>query len=328
VPGSTRPAARARVRQALAVGAIALAALAPLAVNTYWLRVLATVFLYATVASAINLMAGYTGYPAFGNVVFFGLGAYATGIAMAKFQGPFWLGLGAGIAVCAGYAVVVGLPVLRLRGHYFAIATLGMNEATRRLVENLSGLTGGGMGLGLPIPPGDVRSANTFVYFLVLALLLSILGTTAWMTRSRLGYGCRAIRFDEEGAASCGVPTMRYKVTMWVISAAFTGLAGGIYAHWFGYIEPAVVFDMTISVKCFVMMLVGGIATVFGPLYGAFLIELLGLAAWSNLLRYHTAVLGVLIVLVVLLAPSGLIGLKTQRLSPRALLANIRENRL
>jgi len=184
------------------------------------------------------------------------------------------------------------------------------------------------MGLALPIPPGDVRSASTYVYFLALGLLLVVVGTNFWLTRSQFGYGCRAIRFDEEAAANCGVPTMRYKVTMWVISAIFTGIAGGIYAHWFGYIEPGVVFDMTIAVKCFVMMLIGGTATVLGPLYGAALIELLALATWSHLLKYHTGVLGLLIIAVILLAPSGLVGLGTQRLSPRSLLANIRENRL
>jgi branched-chain amino acid transport system permease protein len=322
------PGARRKVRWALVVSAVLLSALVPLVVNTYWLRVLSMICLDATLASAINLMAGYTGYPAFGNVVFFGLGAYATGITMTKLQGAFWVGIAFGIAVCACYAIVIGLPVLRLRGHYFAIATLGMNEATRRIVENLSGLTGGGMGLALPIPPGDVRSSSTYVYFLVLGLLLAVVGTTFWLTRSRFGYGCRAIRFDEEGAANCGVPTMRYKVTIWVVSAIFTGIAGGIYAHWFGYIEPRAVFDMTIAVKCFVMMLIGGMATVLGPLYGAVLIELLALVAWSHLLEYHTAVLGLLIMAVILLAPSGLVGLGTRRLSLRSLLANIRENRL
>jgi branched-chain amino acid transport system permease protein len=322
------PTARREVRWALVVCAILLSALVPLEVNTYWLRVLSMVCLYATLASAINLMAGYTGYPAFGNVVFFGLGAYATGIAMAKLQLAFWVGIALGIVICACYAIVIGLPVLRLRGHYFAIATLGMNEATRRIIENLSGFTGGGMGLALPIPRGDVRSASTYIYFLALSLLLVVVGTSFWLTRSRFGYGCRAIRFDEEGAANCGVPTMRYKVTMWVISAVFSGVAGGIYAHWFGYIEPGAVFDMTIAVKCFVMMLIGGTATVLGPLYGAVLIELLALATWSHLLTYHTGVLGLLIIAVILLAPSGLVVLGTQRLSLRSLLANIRENRL
>jgi branched-chain amino acid transport system permease protein len=319
---------RRRIGWALVVCAILLSALAPFAVNTYWLRVLSTICLYATLASAINLMAGYTGYPAFGNVVFFGLGAYATAIVMAKLQGAFWVGIAAGIVVCACYAIVIGLPVLRLRGHYFAIATLGMNEATRRIIENLSGLTGGGMGLALPIPPGDVRDAGTYIYFLALGLLLATVGTSCWLTRSRFGYGCRAIRFDEEGAANCGVPTTRYKVTMWAISAVFSGIAGGIYAHWFGYIEPGAVFDMTIAVKCFVMMLIGGMATVLGPFYGAVLIELLGLVTWTHLLKYHTAVLGLLIIAVILLTPTGLSGLVTQRLSLRSVLANIRETRL
>src|SRR4030095_11097926 len=133
-------------RWVVVAGALFAVALAPLVGNTYWLRVLSTIWLYATLASAVNLMAGYTGYPAFGNVVFFGLGAYAVGITMTTVQGTFWIGLAVSIVVCAAYTIVIGLPVLRLRGHYFAIATLGMNEATRRIVENLSRLTRGGRG--------------------------------------------------------------------------------------------------------------------------------------------------------------------------------------
>jgi branched-chain amino acid transport system permease protein len=310
------------------VGVVVLAASAPLLVDTYWLRVLSAICLYGTAASAINLMAGYTGYPAFGNVVFFGLGAYATGIVMGKLHGSLWSGLGLGVLVCASYAVMIGLPVLRLRGHYFAIATLGMNEATRRLAENLPYVTGGGMGLALPIPSGDARGANAYVYLLALGLLLTCLATTSWLIRSRLGYGCRAIRFDEDSAANCGIPTMRYKVSMWIISATFTSLAGGIYAHWLGYIEPGVVFDMNISVKCFVMALLGGMATIMGPLYGAVVIELMSLMAWSVLLTFHTAVLGLLVIAVILIIPGGLTGLGAQRFSIRALVAGLRENRL
>jgi branched-chain amino acid transport system permease protein len=322
------PKSKADARWILGAAAILAVALIPLVGNTYWLRVLSTIWLYATLASAVNLMAGYTGYPAFGNVVFFGLGAYTVGVTMSKLQGAFWVGLALSVVVCAAYAIVIGLPVLRLRGHYFAIATLGMNEATRRIVENLSSLTGGGMGLALPIPSGDVARVNTYIYVMTLGLLLTVIGTTFWLTHSQFGYGCRAIRFDEEAAANCGVPTVRYKLTMWALSAVFTGIAGGIYAHWLGYIEPGGVFDMTIAVKCFVMMLIGGMATVFGPLYGAVLIELLALVAWSYLLNYHTAVLGLLIIAVILLVPSGLAGLERQRLSFRALLGNIRESRL
>jgi branched-chain amino acid transport system permease protein len=320
----TRPWARAL----LVAAAFLLLLLGPLALNTYWLRVLTTVFMYGVLVSALNLMAGYTGYPAFGNVVFFGLGAYGTALAMARLGASFWMGLPLGVLVCALFAAVVGPAALRLRGHYFAVATLGMNEATRALVENLSSVTGGGMGLFLPIRRGDVQAVNTYFYLVMLAFLGAVVGATFWLSRSRFGYGCRAIRFDEEGAAGAGVPTMRYKVTAWVLSAGFTGAAGGVYAHWFGEIEPAVVFDMTIAVKCFVMMLLGGSGTVLGPLFGAVLIEAVSLAAWSRLLTYHTAVLGLLIILVVVFIPGGLTSLRARRPSLRLVLASVRENRL
>src|SRR5438445_12728888 len=145
--GSAGGATPSTVGGGLLAAAAVAAVAAPLALNTYWIRVLTTIFLFALLSSALNLIAGYTGYPAFGNVVFFGLGAYSAAVAMAKAGLSFAAGLALGVVVCALYAVCVGLPVLRLRGHYFAIATLGMNEATRALGENLSRVTGGGMGL-------------------------------------------------------------------------------------------------------------------------------------------------------------------------------------
>jgi branched-chain amino acid transport system permease protein len=300
--------------------------LAPFMVGNYWIRVLTTMFMFAVLASATNIIAGYTGYPAFGNVVFFGLGAYTTGLAMMKFGAQFWIGLALGALICCLYAVVLGFPVLRLRGHYFAIATLGMNEATRAIVENV-GFTGGGMGLSLPIQRGDVDVLNRYFYFVMLGLLFAAVGTTYCLTRTRLGYGCRAIRFDEEAAASCGVPTTRFKVVAWMLSAVLTGMAGAAYANWVGYIEPPAVFDMSIAVKMFVMMLLGGAATVFGPLLGAFLVELVGLIAWSHFLNYHTAALGVIVIAVVIFAPGGLMSLR-RGLSVRLLLDNVRASRL
>jgi len=224
-------------------------------------------------------------------------------------------------------AVVVGAPVLRLRGHYFAVATLGMNEATRALVENLSTVTGGGMGLSLPIRRGPAEEVNAHFYLLMLGLLVATLVLTWGFGRSRLGYGCRAIRFDEEGAAACGVPTMRYKVAAWALSAGLTGIAGSVYAHWFGYIEPAVVFDMTIAVKGFVMMLVGGSGTLFGPLLGAILVEGIALAAWTRFLTAHSAILGLVIIVVVVFVPGGLASLTRRRFSLAGLVAHLRESR-
>jgi len=299
---------------------------APFVVGNYWIRVLTTIFMFGALASATNIIAGYTGYPAFGNVVFFGLGAYTTALAMTRFRASFWTGLALGILICCLYAAVIGFPVLRLRGHYFAIATLGMNEATRAIVENV-GFTGGGMGLSLPVEHGDVRLLTLHFYFLMLGLLLVSVGITSCVIFTRVGYGCRAIRFDEEAAASCGVPTTRYKVTAWMLSAALTGMVGAAYANWVGYIEPSTVFDMSIAVRMFVMMLLGGAGTVFGPLLGALLVELVGLVAWTQLLNYHTATLGVIVIVVVIFVPGGLMSLR-RGLSVRRLLDNVKVSRL
>jgi branched-chain amino acid transport system permease protein len=291
----------------MAVGLLSIAA--PYVLDSYWVRVLTTVWLFAVLASAINLIAGYTGYAAFGNVVFFGLGAYSTAIGMTRLHLPFWAGMALGVVVCGTYAIIIGWPLLRLRGHYFAIATLGMNEATRAIVDNLSGLTGGGMGLSVPTRAGEVVAINQYFYFLMLSILLTVMGIAYSMGRSRFGYGCRAIRFDEEAAASTGVPTTRYKIMAWVLSASITGMAGGVYAHWFAFIEPAVVFDMSIAVKMFVMMMLGGGATVFGPVVGAVLVEMIGHVAWSQFLTYHSAVFAFIIIGVVIFIPGGLMNI-------------------
>ena len=324
--GSHGPGVLTVPPMALAVLAGVIFLLVPFVIGNYWIRVMTTMFMFGALASATNIIAGYTGYPAFGNVVFFGLGAYTTALAMTKFRTSFWTSLAVGIVICCLYAAVIGFPLLRLRGHYFAIATLGMNEATRAIVENV-GFTGGGMGLSLPVQRGDVQLFNLYFYFVMLGLLLSAVVITSSVISTRLGYGCRAIRFDEEAAASCGVPTTRYKVTAWMLSAALTGMAGDVYANWVGYIEPAAVFDMSIAVKMFVMMILGGAGTVFGPLLGALLVELVGLVAWTQLLNYHTATLGVIIIAVVIFVPGGLMSLG-RGFTLRRLIDNVRVSRL
>ena len=138
---------------------IALAAL-PEILNVYWLRVLTNMLMFAVLAQGINIIAGFVGYPAFGNVVFFGLGAYGMAVATVKLQAPFLVGLGVVWALSACVVLLIGPPLFRLRGHYFAIATLGLNEAARAIVENLA-VTGGGMGLSLPLPQGSVVSIAT-----------------------------------------------------------------------------------------------------------------------------------------------------------------------
>ena len=290
---------------ALLVAGAALVA-APEVLNLYWVRVLSNVFLFAAVAQGFNLIAGYTGYPAFGNVVFFGVGAYGTAIAMTRYGTSFALALAVGVALCLLFAALLGLPLLRLRGHYFAIATIGLNEAIHALATNLE-ITGAGMGLSVPLPPWEPHPTALFFYYLLLGLMALGLVLTAWFAASRVGHACRAIRDNEGKAEALGLHTTAYKCGAWALSAVLTGAAGGIYVYWFSYIEPPAVFDLTISVKAFVMFLLGGAGTLLGPIIGAFAVELTATLAWSHLLDFHTGLMGLIIMLVVLLMPRGLV---------------------
>ncbi len=287
----------------IAFGALAFA---PGFLDLYWIRVLTNVWLFAIVAQGINIIAGFVGYPAFGNVVFFGLGAYGAAIGVGKFQLPFFASLLAGMLLCATVAMIAGPPLLRLRGHYFAIATLGLNEAIKAVVNNLTDLTGGGMGLSLPLPTGSVGATAAYFYRAYLTLATAGLVIAALLRTTRFGYALRAIRANEEGAESLGIDTTFYKSAAWLISALLTGCAGALYAQWLAYIEPSVVFDITIAVKGFVMFLIGGPATIFGPLVGAVLIEIVATLAWSNLLKYHLAFLGIIIMATAIAMPLGI----------------------
>ena len=307
---------------AIAAGALLLAG--PSLLNPYWLRILSNIFMFTVLAQGINIMSGYTGYPAFGNVVFFGIGGYATAIVLVKLQMPFAVGLLAATALCPLLVLALGPPLLKLKGHYFAIATLGCNEAIKQVVSNATALTGGGMGISLPIPRGDPAQSAAQFYYLLLGAMLLATWVTHEFSRRRIGIACRAIRDDELKAEAMGVRTTRCKTIAWMISAAMTGLVGGVNAYWLTYIDPPGVFDMAIAVKSFVIVLLGGAGTVLGPVAGAIAIELLATFTWSKLLNWHLGALGVIIVVTVVLFPGGLAE-AVRKLRTRA--SNLRESR-
>jgi branched-chain amino acid transport system permease protein len=233
----------------------------------------------------------------------------------------------AGGCVAALAAAVLGLPLLRLRGHYFAIATLGVLEAVREITTNV-GFFGGGMGITLPVFTEAPEPFFRVIYYAMFGALGAYTGIAWWLTKSRFGYALRTIKSDEEAAAVLGIHATRYKVTVWAISACCTGLVGGIYAYWLKYIEPPFVFDILISVKAFIMMLLGGAGTLLGPIAGAFILELLSVFIWGQFLRGHMFILGCAIALVVLFMPAGFMELVRQRFSLAAVVANLRRNRL
>jgi branched-chain amino acid transport system permease protein len=295
---------------AIALGLVVLA-LAP----TYLLleseqRTLASVFMFVVLAQGWNLIGGFAGYPSFGNVVFFGLGGYTTAILMAKAGAGFWVTLPAAAVVGLGFAALMGIPILRLKGHYFAVATLGVAEGTREVVINIGGLTGGNKGITVPAVGEKATTSypgNTgfYFYFLILALIAV---TVVWsISRSRFGYALRAISQDEDAAAAAGINTTRAKITAFALSGALTALAGAIFAFQQVTIYPPQLFAVDITVLMVIMAVLGGAGTVIGPVIGAVSLQYLSEWLRDNFPDYHTFVFGGIIVLAVLLVPMGIV---------------------
>jgi branched-chain amino acid transport system permease protein len=312
-------ARRTSVRWQKAAPLAALAALlivAPTFSNN--LAVLTPVFIAVMLGAGWNIIGGYTGYGSFGQVAFFGAGAYAMAASIAtteSFPGlPAVAGMLIAAAVCAAYALVVGFPLLRLRGHYFAIATLTLAIATQQLVKNLDFL-GGTSGISGPI----IREVwgidrDTYFYFLGLVLTAGAILATWLVARSKFGFGLQAIRENEDAAASMGVDTTRYKLQAFIVAAIITGVAGALEAYLRSGVSPEDdgVFQTRFNLLPLIVALVGGTGTVWGPLIGAF--TFLGIehvlqteSGSSTFIQdWERVITGAIIVVVVVLLPRGL----------------------
>ncbi len=308
--------------------ALLMCALFPYIVSGFWIRLLTSIFLYAILAQGLNIIAGFTGYASFGNMIFFGLGGYTVGILMVKAGISFFPSVIAAGAVGIIVAVLIGMPLLRLKGHYFALASLGAAEAVRQIMDNLTDLCGGAMGLTLPQMAGKPAQVNLSFYYLIFILLLIFFAATYFISKNRLGYALKAIKANEEAADAMGINTTLYKIVAWAISGLFTAIAGGIYAYWFTFIEPATVFDVMIVVKLFVILLLGGAGTVMGPLYGAFIFEGISEIVWSRFLNLHMGILGIIVILIVFFIPNGLIDTVRRGFRLKTILDTIREEKV
>ncbi len=295
----------------------------PLLADKLWFRIATTVAMFVVMASAWNIIGGLTGYASFGNVAFFGIGAYTVGVLVSNRGWPFPLALLAAPLTATLFALIVGIPLLRLRGHYFAVATLGVGVAVGEVVNNLGPL-GASTGLFLPI----VRSDLLFFYMMLGAAAIAVLSTW-FILRTRFGYGLLAIRENEEAAAVIGVNTTLYKVAAFCIAAALTGLAGGIFAQWNSFINQENVFAISDNVQMILMAVVGGAGTVLGPVAGAISLELIiqTLAGGGSAAVYSQIGLGVLLAVCVIFIPRGVIDFfgGQSRLSLRYLRQTLRE---
>ena len=291
----------------LIIAAIVIFILLPNFLSGYYVRLFTAIFMYATIAQGFNLMSGYMGYLPFGNVMFFGIGAYVTAILMGRgfsFISAVPFAALAAIVV----SIILGFPVLRLRGHYFAIATIGMNGALLAVVQNATDITGGAMGTTFPIITEAPGVVYNYFYLAMLGLMIVTTFAMYLVVHSKFGYAVRSIKANEEAANSMGINTANTKVRAWAITAFFTSIAGALYGYWMSFIAPNEVFDIMISVNTIVMMLIGGAGTILGPVIGAFIIETVSELTWSGFMEYHLAALGVATIIIVFFVPRGVVG--------------------
>ena len=291
-------------RRALLLGLAALvvlAAAAPLLIsNPYASRLAQLLFLNVLLASAWNLVGGFAGQISFGNASLFGVGAYATSMLWLAGFHPF-LTMPVAAFLAAVYGVVWGWPCLRLRGPYFAIATIGVAEATR-IVANHVEAAGGASGLTLPL---EEDLGPVLLYAVGAVLAVSAVLVSVAVRRSRLGLGLIALREDARAAAASGVNVARQQVTVFAVAAALTGLAGGYYALFTLYVVPEKVFGFDLSISLVLMVLVGGIGTVLGPVLGAGIYLFLEQFVLASLADIHLAAFGALLIFIILLEPRG-----------------------
>ncbi len=291
----------------LAVLPAVLSAVGELLPTGYLIRLLSSLLMLASLALAQNVLLGYTGYPAFGGIAFFGLGSYAAGVLSKSVGIPLIPSILLGGVLSMGLALLVAPVLMRLKSHYFAIATLALQLSLAEVVANLE-FTGGADGINLPIYRGFMD--QFLFYYLFLGVLLLSFLANLYVDRSVFGYALKAIREDELAAESLGVNTVLFKNLSFGLMAFLTGLVGGVYAYWITYIDPTSAFDPVLSVKTFVALLLGGVGTTVGPVVGAFLLELVSEIVWSRFLELHGIILGALIILGVLLLPRGLMGVR------------------
>jgi branched-chain amino acid transport system permease protein len=299
---------------ALFVVALALASL-PLTGNNYLLRLATTVCMYAVMAQSWNFIGGLAGYPSFATAAFFGFGAYTSAILQNHGAPPMLAWGCAGLAALV-FAAFLGGAILHLRGHYFAIASLIVAEMLREIVNTMPG-TGGGKGMNLPILKISIAAQAQFFFYSMLALALFCTAAAIVIHRSKLGFGLRCIQQNEDAASILGVNTYAYKTAAFSLSAVFVGMAGAIYASWVNYIEPPDVFDVLLAVKPLVMVLLGGLGTIFGPALGAVILLTFEELVWRNFLTIHAAALGLIIVVLVLFLPNGILSLIRERFPRR-----------
>jgi branched-chain amino acid transport system permease protein len=281
----------------------------PLWAGNYIVRLAIIVAMNTALTLSWNFIGGFAGYPSFATAAFFGLGCYAG--ALTQIAGlPLVFAWLFAMGFVGLFAAVLGGIILRLRGHYFAIASFGLVEVVQLAISSSGRLTGGGDGLNVPLLSGGPEVIARVFLAVMLIIMLVVFAVTVVIDRNRLGFGLRCIQQNEDAADMVGIDTTRYKIIAFALSAIFCGAVGAAYASWTGYIDPDDSFSIVLTVKVPVMCLLGGAGTVFGPIVGTAAFLFLDEIFWSNFLEYNRAILGAVIVIVIFLLPGGLLNVR------------------
>jgi branched-chain amino acid transport system permease protein len=295
-------AAAQPLQPALLLGAVllALAAATPWVGNRYHVSFVFVLLMYLALTATYDIVGGYMGYINLGHGAFFGLGAYVYGIMVSRGGQPA-LALAFAAVAAAAFARLIAVPIFRLRGVYFAIATFGILKLLEVLAVNLDTMTGGTPGLSIP------PTASTLpTFYLMLGAAAAGVGLNAWVANSRLGLGLVSVREDEEVAEASGIDTRRLKANVLMLSAVVPGVAGAIYMWQLTYINPTTAFGVELSFAPIIMAMLGGTGTLAGPLVGTVFLSLIEELLWSQLGYLHLTMYGLVLILVGVLMPGGL----------------------
>jgi ABC-type branched-subunit amino acid transport system ATPase component/ABC-type branched-subunit amino acid transport system permease subunit len=295
---------------AVIAAAILLVAVFPvLSDDLYYQNMIILSMVFAVGAVGLNIITGYAGYISLGQGAFVGLGAYTVGICVGDIGGSPWVWVPVAGLLAGAVAALLGVVAMRARGHAFVILTIAFLFLVQLLATNWDELTNGSGGITLPIPTWSVEYQFWPFYYALMGLLALSLVASWWIRRNKFGMGLIAIREDEDKAATVGVSTPTYKILAFVSSAVFVGMAGGVYGYYISFIDPLGMFNILLSVQIILSLLLGGRATLWGPVLGAFIIEWLNETSNNEFGGGNARLLifGGLLALVVLFLPQGII---------------------
>jgi branched-chain amino acid transport system permease protein len=313
---------RAGVGWAIGLAGLALAALFPLVVGSAtWQNTAILMLMLAQLGVAWNILGGYAGQVSLGHAAFFGTGAYVSTLLALRFGLTPWLGMLAGGGVAAGLSLLIGWPCFRLKGHYFAMATIAVGEIVQAVVNGWD-LLGGPVGLSLPMHQTGLRamvfnSSKLPYHYIALGLLLVTLLVNWLVTRSHVGYYLRAIKDEPDAARSLGVSLTRYKLYAIALSSGLAAMGGTLYAQKELLIDPGSTLSTGLSIKMSLVAIMGGVGTLTGPVVGAVVLTAIEEASrmWFGGTGRGTdmVVYGLLIVLIAIYQPTGILGWIRQR---------------